>query len=92
MKQEMESQRRTVDPATENGHLELADDREWGPVEMEVDVAIVGGGLGGLALALGLQTRGIQAHVFEKAPALRTDSATGINLALNGMCHRMDTL
>lgn len=52
---------------------------------LDVDVAIAGGGLCGLALAVGLQERGIDAHVFEKAPALRTDSATAISMALNGM-------
>ena len=51
---------------------------------MEVDIAIVGGGLGGLALALGLQERGIQAHVFEKAPKVRGRSGTAISLGQNG--------
>eukprot|EP01018_Ginkgo_biloba_P003322 Gb_39889 [translate_table: standard] len=48
--------------------------------DMEVDVAIAGGGL---ALAVGLHQRGIQAYVFEKAEALRTDSATAVSMALN---------
>ncbi|KAG0580227.1 hypothetical protein KC19_4G158400 [Ceratodon purpureus] len=52
---------------------------------MEVDIAIVGGGLGGLALALGLQERGIQAHIFEKAPKLRVHTGTAISLGLNGL-------
>lgn len=56
---------------------------------LDVDVAIAGGGLCGLALAVGLQERGIDAHVFEKAPALRTDSATAISMALNGECPRL---
>jgi 2-polyprenyl-6-methoxyphenol hydroxylase-like FAD-dependent oxidoreductase len=51
---------------------------------MEVEIAIVGGGLGGLALAVGLQERGIQAHVFEKAPRLRKHSGTSIGIANNG--------
>lgn len=51
---------------------------------MEVEIAIVGGGLGGLALAVGLQERGIQAHVFEKAPRLRKHSGTAISVANNG--------
>ena len=51
---------------------------------MEVDIAIVGGGLGGMALALGLQERGIQAHVFEKAPQARKRNGTSILLMNNG--------
>ncbi|KAG0615876.1 hypothetical protein M758_5G072600 [Ceratodon purpureus] len=52
---------------------------------MEVEVAIVGGGLGGLALAIGLQERGIRAHVFEKAPKVRPHTGTVITLAANGI-------
>ncbi|KAG0578038.1 hypothetical protein M758_5G193000 [Ceratodon purpureus] len=52
---------------------------------MEVDIAIVGGGLGGLALALGLQERGIRAHVFEKAPKVRKRNGTSISLHMNGL-------
>ncbi|KAJ7296122.1 hypothetical protein O6H91_Y142700 [Diphasiastrum complanatum] len=58
-------------------------------VEMEVDVAIVGAGMAGLGLAVGLRERGIRAHVFEKAAALRSDTATGISVALNGI-HALD--
>ncbi|XP_057836926.2 zeaxanthin epoxidase, chloroplastic isoform X1 [Cryptomeria japonica] len=54
-------------------------------VDMEVDVAIAGGGLAGLSLAVGLHHRGIDAYVFEKAPHLRMDSATGVSLAANAM-------
>lgn len=49
-----------------------------------VSVAIVGGGLGGLALAIGLLEKGIDAHVFEAAKELRTDSGTVISVARNG--------
>jgi salicylate hydroxylase len=31
-------------------------------------IAIIGGGIGGLTLALGLQQRGVTAEVFEQAP------------------------
>jgi 2-polyprenyl-6-methoxyphenol hydroxylase-like FAD-dependent oxidoreductase len=51
---------------------------------MEVEIAIVGGGLGGLALAIGLQERGVLAHVFEKAPKARAHTGTAITLAANG--------
>ena len=53
-------------------------------VEMDMDVVIVGGGLGGLAVALGLQERGIRAEVFEKAPKVRPHSGTALSLAANG--------
>lgn len=35
-----------------------------------VNVAIIGGGIGGAATALALQKQGIQAHIYEQAPAL----------------------
>lgn len=42
--------------------------------EEEVDVAIVGGGLVGLALAIGLTRAGINCAVYERAPQLRSVS------------------
>ena len=36
----------------------------------DVDVAILGAGIGGLATAAALRERGVEAHVFERAPAL----------------------
>ncbi|KAG0591332.1 hypothetical protein KC19_1G167700 [Ceratodon purpureus] len=59
--------------------------RELGGMTMEVDVAIVGGGMGGLALAVGLQERGIKAHVFEKSPKERKHFGTGISIGQNGI-------
>lgn len=56
------------------------------PAFMDVDIAIAGAGLGGLALALGLKERGITAHVFEAAPAPRTDGGTVIGFFPNGGC------
>ena len=52
--------------------------------DMSVEVAIVGGGMAGLALAVGLQDRGIDCHVFEAAAELRTSTATIISIATNG--------
>ncbi len=51
---------------------------------LETEVAIVGGGLGGLACAVGLQERGIKTHVFEKATTRRHHSGTAISIAQNG--------
>ena len=39
------------------------------PSAKPFSVAIVGGGIGGLALAIGLRRRGITAHIYEAAPA-----------------------
>jgi 2-polyprenyl-6-methoxyphenol hydroxylase-like FAD-dependent oxidoreductase len=39
------------------------------------DVIIAGGGIGGLAIAVALQQRGIDAHVFEAAPVLEPAGA-----------------
>jgi hypothetical protein len=51
---------------------------------LETEVAIVGGGLGGLACAVGLHERGIKTHVFEKATTRRHHSGTAISIAQNG--------
>jgi 2-polyprenyl-6-methoxyphenol hydroxylase-like FAD-dependent oxidoreductase len=40
-----------------------------------VDVAVVGGGLGGLAITVGLRNRGFRAHVYGKQ-LLRRGPAT----------------
>jgi salicylate hydroxylase len=48
-----------------------------------VDVAIVGGGIGGLVLALALRERGIGAEVYEQASALREVGAA-VALSANG--------
>ena len=38
-------------------------------VPLEVDVAIIGGGIGGLAAAVALRQVGINAHVYERHPS-----------------------
>jgi len=47
------------------------------------DIAIVGGGIGGLAAALGLLRRGIDVDVYEQAPELREFGA-GVQISANG--------
>ncbi|MEU0041932.1 FAD-dependent monooxygenase [Streptomyces werraensis] len=49
-------------------------------------VAVVGGGIGGLALALGLRRQGIEAVVHEQAPGL-AHAGAGIAIGANG--HRV---
>ena len=51
-----------------------------------VQAAIIGGGLGGLAVCAALRRRGIDAHVYEAAPQLlRGSTGTGIMVSPNGM-------
>lgn len=47
-------------------------------------VAIIGGGLGGLAVAIALRKQGIDAHVYERAKAFRPVGA-GLALTPNGL-------
>jgi flavin-dependent dehydrogenase len=46
---------------------------------VEVEVAVVGGGIGGLAVALSLHERGFQVAVFEQADAVR-ELGVGLNV------------
>lgn len=49
-----------------------------------MEYAIIGGGIGGLTAAIALSQRGIEAHVFEAAPALGVVGA-GIAMPTNAM-------
>lgn len=51
---------------------------------MKKTIDIIGGGIGGLSLALALQKEGIPFRVFEQSPQLKAVGA-GINLACNAM-------
>ena len=49
-----------------------------------MEVAIAGGGIGGLSLALNLHRRGISCHVYETAPEIR-ELGVGITLLPHAM-------
>ena len=49
-----------------------------------MDIAIVGGGIGGLTLALALHQRGLACRVYESAPEVR-ELGVGITLLPHGM-------
>lgn len=49
----------------------------------DIDIAVIGGGIGGLALALALRARGVTVEVFEQADELREVGAA-VALAANG--------
>ena len=51
---------------------------------MTLSVAIVGGGIGGLALAIGLHQRGVACEVYEAAPDIR-EIGVGITLLPHAM-------
>ena len=50
---------------------------------MPSNIAIVGGGIGGLAAALALIRRGIDVDVYEQAPELR-ELGAGVQISANG--------
>jgi salicylate hydroxylase len=64
--------------------------------EKPIDIAIIGGGITGLALALGLQRRNIPFHIYERAHSLReigagigfTPNAERAMLALDPRIHQ----
>ncbi|CAB9530157.1 Zeaxanthin epoxidase, chloroplastic [Seminavis robusta] len=67
---------------------QLPNDRNLVEEEQEeeaVEVAIIGGGLAGLAMAIGLTRANIPCKVFERAPQLRSNSQGILALQPNGM-------
>lgn len=70
-------------------NLDLAEERRPPTLkvkeERKYQVAIVGAGLGGLAVAIALRNKGIDAHVFERAASLRDVSQGLIGITPNGM-------
>jgi 2-polyprenyl-6-methoxyphenol hydroxylase-like FAD-dependent oxidoreductase len=51
---------------------------------LSLDVAVIGAGIGGLTTAIALRQRGIDAHVYESAPSIRSAGA-GLMLSPNAM-------
>ena len=51
----------------------------------EVDIAVCGGGMGGLAVFAALRRNGFDAHLFEAASSLRTDTGTILSLGKQSM-------
>ena len=49
-----------------------------------LDVAVIGAGIGGLTTAIALRQRGIDAHVYESAPSIRSAGA-GLMVSPNAM-------
>ncbi|KAH9329185.1 hypothetical protein KI387_001293 [Taxus chinensis] len=47
-------------------------------------ISLRGGGFAGVALALSIQERNVEAYVFEMHPYFRSDTATGIGIGPNG--------
>jgi 2-polyprenyl-6-methoxyphenol hydroxylase-like FAD-dependent oxidoreductase len=54
------------------------------PAQLETDIAIVGGGIAGLSLALNLHRRGIRCRVYERAPEVK-ELGVGITLLPHAM-------
>ena len=50
-----------------------------------LSAVIVGGGIGGLAAAIALRRIGVDAQVYERATALRSNAGTGIAIWPNGV-------
>ena len=50
-----------------------------------LSAVIVGGGIGGLAAAVALRRIGVDAHVYERASAMRGNAGTGIAIWPNGV-------
>lgn len=59
-----------------NGHAKAAE---------QLSIAVVGGGMGGLALAIGLVQRGITAQVYEGASVWEDNAGAGLIFARNGV-------
>ena len=50
-----------------------------------LSAVVVGGGIGGLAAAVALRRIGVDAHVYERASAMRGNAGTGIAIWPNGV-------
>ena len=66
------------------GSLPSSENHEVASPRQQLDIAVVGGGLGGLSLAIGLVQRGLSAQVYEGASNW-TDGGAGLVFAKNSM-------
>ena len=76
--------------STWRGRATDGDDGDAADVQTQNDsrqlsAVIVGGGIGGLAMCIALRRVGIDAHVYERATALKANAGTGIALWPNGV-------
>ena len=64
--------------------LEYGEDTSVVSTRKQLNIAVVGGGLGGLSLAIGLVRRGLSAQIYEGASSW-TDAGAGLVFAKNSM-------
>ncbi|KAK3233986.1 hypothetical protein CYMTET_55747 [Cymbomonas tetramitiformis] len=67
------------------GGVRLRVTSQRGNADAPLTATVVGGGLGGLALAIALRREGVDARVYERALELRSNAGTGIVLWPNGI-------
>lgn len=67
------------------GIRQFSEDHDDARATKQLEIAVVGGGMGGLALAIGLVQRGMSAQVYEGASSWADNAGAGLVFAKNGM-------